>query len=65
MRLRNSGMKNRSDFANVLRGVGFCPNVFEHYARSLFRRELFFRLEEVLHLMEQQGVFGKRTAWIV
>jgi hypothetical protein len=65
MRLRNTGMKNRRDFPNVLRGVRLCPNIFELCARSLFRRELFFRLQEMFHLMEQQGIFRKWTIRIV
>jgi hypothetical protein len=58
-------MKNRRDFANVLRGVPFCENIFEPFASPLFRRELFFRFQEVFHLMEQEGVFHKRAIWIV
>src|SRR5215831_20154115 len=51
MSLRNSGMKNRRDSANVFRGVRFRQNIFQPYASSLFGRQLFFRLEEVFHLM--------------
>jgi hypothetical protein len=65
MSLRNSGMKNRRDFANVFRCVRFRQNIFQPHASSLFGRQLFFRLEEVFHLMEQQGVFRKRTIRIV